>query len=245
MRYRIVYFFLLFLKVVSRVFYTFEVQWIGKMARDPWQSYRLVAVLNHTSLYEFLYAGIVPDKFLRRMAHRGIVPIAAKTMDRPIVGKFWRFVAGNVVSISRERDHTWKKVMESVDPLSMAIILPEGRMKRADGRDSFGRPLTVRSGIADLIETIPEGQMLLVYSQGLHHIHIPDQSVFPKLFRSVRLRLEPLDIAQYRDTLKARSEAEGATFVKTVIADVSARRDRYSTSNVGTRDEVDLEKAPA
>ncbi len=97
-----------------------------------------------------------------------------------------------MVSISRGRDETWQQVMESVDPRSMVVILPEGRMKRKNGLDSFGRPLTVRSGIADLIDAIPEGKMLLAYSQGLHHVHIPDHSRFPRLFRPVRLRIETL-----------------------------------------------------
>lgn len=184
MRYRIVYWFLTLLKIIARCFYRIEIQWVGKMPQDPWHDYRLVAVLNHTSLYEFLFAGMVPNKFLVRMAHFGTVPIASKTMERPVVGKFWSIVAGNVVSISRERDHTWKKVIASVDPRSMVIILPEGRMKRKGGRDSFGRVLTVRSGIADLVEAIPEGNMLLAYSQGLHHVHIPDHSFFPKLFQT-------------------------------------------------------------
>lgn len=237
MRYRIVYGFLLLVKTLSRCFYSYEVQWLGKMPEDPWQDYRLVAVLNHTSLFEFLFAGIVPDKFLRRMARYGLVPIASKTMKRPLVGKFWRFIAGNVVSISRERDQTWKKVLESVDPRSMALILPEGRMKRGTGLDSDGKPMTVRGGIADLIEAIPEGKMLLAYSQGLHHVQIPDQSLLPRLFQPLRMRLEALDVAEYRAALRANG-ATGKKLVTAVVADLTARRDRYCTSDVGARDEV-------
>jgi hypothetical protein len=239
MRYRIVYAFLLLVKTLSRCFYTYEVQWIGKVPADPWQDYRLVAVLNHTSLFEFLFAGIVPNKFLRRMATYGLVPIASKTLDRPLVGKFWRFIAGNVVSISRERDRTWKKVMESVDPRSMVLILPEGRMKRVDGLDSNGKPMTVRAGIADLIEATPEGKMLLAYSQGLHHVQIPDHSLVPRLFQPVRMRLEAIDLAQYHAALRARG-AKGKKLVTAVVADLTARRDRYCTSDVGARDEVAL-----
>lgn len=237
MRYRIVYGFLLLVKSLSRCFYSYEAQWLGKLPEDPWQDYCLVAVLNHTSLFEFVFAGIVPNKFLRRMARYGLVPIASKTLDRPLVGKFWRFIAGNVVSISRERDQTWKKVMESVDPRSMVLILPEGRMKRVDGLDSYGKPLTVRGGIADLIEAIPEGKMLLAYSQGLHHVHIPDHSLLPRLFQPVRMRLEALDVAEYRDALRSHG-SEGKKLVAAVVADLTARRDRYCTSDVGARGEV-------
>ena len=245
MRYRIVYFLLVLLKALARAFYPIEVQWIGKTPEDPWQDYRLVALLNHTSLYEVLFAGIVPNKFLWRMARHGIVPIASKTINRPLAGKLWRLVAGNVVSISRERDETWKKVMDSVDPQTMAVLLPEGRMKRVDGCDSFGRPLTVRSGLADLIEAIPEGKMLLGYSQGLHHIHIPDHDSLPRLFQAVRMRLEPVDIAEYRQAMIERAGGTGRPYVAAVIADITARRDRYCTSDVGARDEIDVgEESP-
>lgn len=245
MRYRIVYLFLLVVKWAARCFYSVEVQWIGKMPEDPWQDYRLVAVLNHTSLFEFLFAGVVPNKFLRRMARHGLVPIAAKTVERPVTGKFWRLVAGNVVSISRGRDETWQKVMKSVDPRSMVIILPEGRMKRKNGLDSFGRPLTVRSGIADLIRAIPDGKMLLAYSQGLHHIHIPDHSRFPKLFQPVRLRIEALDVARYRQAMRDRAGGDGDLFTTAVIEDLTARRDRYATSDLGERDEIAPVPAPS
>lgn len=240
MRYRIIYFLLVLTKMLARAFYSIEVQWIGKVPEDPWQDYRLVAVLNHTSLYEVLFAGLVPNKFLWRLARHGLVPIASKTIERPLSGKFWRLVAGNVVSVSRERDETWKKVMESVDPRSMVVILPEGRMKRKDGRDSFGRPLTVRGGIADLIEATAEGKMLLAYSQGLHHIHIPDHSLFPKLFQGVRLRLEALDVGEYRRAMVERAGGNGKPYVTAVVEDITARRDRYCTSDFGARDEVDF-----
>jgi hypothetical protein len=232
MRNFIAYAFLRFLGRFGYLFYTYEEKWVGEVPATPWESeYRLVAILNHTSLFEFLFAGIPTDSFLRRMAHHGVVPIAAKTMDRPLVGKFWALIAGNVVPISRERDHTWKKVMASVDPESMVVIMPEGRMKRANGLDGHGRPMVVRPGIAELLETIPDGKMLIAYSQGLHHIQVPGQH-FPNLFQPLRMRLEEVDIAAYHESIKAR----GGKFRNQVVADLMERRDRYCTSNVGERD---------
>ncbi len=238
MRYWIIYWFLLALKLFSRCFYSHEAQWVGETPERPWQDYRLIAILNHTSLFEFVFAGIVPNTFLWRMARYGLVPIASKTLDRPFIGAFWRQIAGNVVSISRERDQTWKKVMESVDPRSMVIILPEGHMKRANGLDSKGRPLLVRGGIADLIEAIPDGKMLLAYSQGLHHIHIPDHSRFPRFFQPVRMRFEALDVEDYRAAIREQGGGEDKKFRKAVVGDLTARRDRYCTSDVGGRDEA-------
>jgi len=231
MRHRLVYSLLYLLRRFNRLFYTFEEQWVGEVPEEPWTSdYRLVAIINHTSLFEFLYAGLPPDRFMLRMARHGLVPVASKTMDRPFVGKFWRAIAANVVSISRERDHTWAKVLESVDSDSMVIIAPEGRMKRANGLDAFGRPLTIRPGIAELLEALGEGKMLLAYSQGLHHVQIPGQHM-PNLFRTLRMRLEEVDVASYCEAMRAR----GGKFKDVVVDDLTARRDRYCTSDVGEK----------
>ena len=232
MRYFLVYWLLRAVKTGSRLFYSYDWSWVGEVPSQPWGKYRLVAILNHTSLFEFLLAGGVPNSFLRRMSRHGIVPIAAKTIDRPLVGKFWKIIAGNVVPITRERDHTWEQVVDSIGPDSMVIILPEGRMKRANGLDQYGRPLVVRGGIADLLEAMPDGKILVAYSTGLHHIQAPGERL-PRLFQKVTLRLEELDIPTYREA--RQREAEGMDtkigFKKRVIADLTARRDRYCDPN--------------
>lgn len=235
-----VYLFLLFVGLLSRLFYRYQQWWIGKTPADPWAvPFRVVAILNHTSLFEFLYAGITSRHFLWRMARHGTVPIADITIKRPIVGLFWRFIAGNIVAVSRERDATWDKVMASIsDPDAMVIILPEGRMKRANGLDKYGRPLAVRGGIADLVRSIPEGEMLLAYSQGLHHIQIPGEHL-PRFFKPVRMRLEIVDIRAYREMLMEglEDDEDHMAFRKRVIQDLTVRRDRYCTSNRGGEDE--------
>jgi hypothetical protein len=216
---------LLMLKGTSRALYTHDWRWVGKVPeKAAWDGYRLVAILNHTSLYEVLLAGGIPRTFIRRMAKKGIVPVASKTIDRPLIGTFFKLVAGNVVSISRERDETWEKVMTSVDPNSMVIILPEGRMKRANGLDGHGRPLVIRSGIHDLLKTIPDGKMLLAYSHGLHHIQVPGQT-FPKLFKTINLRLEELDIATYKASLA--EDLKGKSLKAAMLADLTLRRDHH------------------
>jgi len=188
-----------------------------------------VTVLNHTSLFEVLLAGVPPNSFLWRMARYGVVPVASKTTERPILGKFYKLIAGNVVAISRERDHTWEAVLKSIDPRSMVVILPEGRMKRANGLDAYGRPLVVRGGIADILAATREGRWLSCYSLGLHHVQIPGQGL-PKLFKTVRLRLEVIDVAAYCAALPAD---DPEAFRAGVIADLTERRDRYCTSDVG------------
>ena len=105
----------------------------------------------------------------------------------------------------------------------MVMILPEGRMKRANGLDSEGKPMTVRGGIADILETIGEGRMLLAYSGGLHHVQIPGDR-FPRLFKTIRINLEVVDIGAYRDARMAEA-GNPRGFKRAVVDDLERRRD--------------------
>lgn len=232
MRSAFVFLLLAFVRIVSRIFYRHDWAWVGAQEADPWRhDFRLVAILNHTSLYEFLFAGGVPWSFLRRMAWHGVLPIADKTLKRPLVGTFWKLIVSNVVAVSRERDQTWERMLASIAPDSMVMILPEGRMKRATGLDLEGNPMTIRGGIADIIRTIPEGRMLIAYSQGLHHIQVPGQ-LLPRLFKTTRVLLESVDIATYRAGLTAQATGDGKALKKAIVADLTRRRDLYCVSDL-------------
>jgi hypothetical protein len=224
MRSYIVFLVLLIVKLLSRLFYRVDMRWIGDVPPEPWRGVRLAAILNHTSLYEALFAGACPTHFLWRLARHGVVPVAQKTADRAVVGRFYGMVAARVVPITRERDESWSEVLRQIDPDAMVIILPEGRMKRANGLDSEGKPMTVRGGIADILETMGEGRMLIAYSGGLHHVQVPGER-FPRLFKTIRMRLEAVDMAAYR---AARLEEGGARgFRRAVVRDLERRRDLY------------------
>jgi 1-acyl-sn-glycerol-3-phosphate acyltransferase len=217
-----VFFLLLGLKAFARTFYRLRSRWVGEMPGRPWADLRIVVVLNHTSLFEVLYAGVPPASFLWRLARHGLLPAANKTTNRPFVGLLFKLIARNVIPISRQRDHTWTQVLQRIDPDSMVVMAPEGRMKRATGLDLQGQPLTVRGGIADILEAIPKGRMLIAYSGGLHHVQVPGERL-PRFFRAVGLLIETVDIEAYRAEMSRR---EG-DFKLAVKADLEARRDRY------------------
>lgn len=223
MRPLLVYLMLRGVKAVSRLLFHHDMRWIGEVPRDPWADLRLVVILNHTSLYEPLFAGGVPNRFLWSVASRAVVPVAQKTATRPLVGRFFSRVAAEVEPVTRERDHTWERfVARAREPGRLAVILPEGRMKRRDGLDRHGEPMTIRGGIADLIREIPDGRMLLAYSGGLHHVQAPGDR-WPRLFQVIRMRLESLEIADYRSRLMSEAGEEG--FKRAVIRDLTRRRD--------------------
>jgi hypothetical protein len=214
---------LITLKYVSRIFYRHDFEWVGDVLPNPWRHIRLVAFLNHTSLFEPVFLTGVPNHFIWRLAAHGVVPAAEKTTGRPLVGMIFKFVAHHVVAITRERDHTWFQLLNRIDPQSMVIILPEGRMKRANGLDLQGNPMSVRGGIADILLAMNEGRMLIAYSGGLHHVQFPGG--LPRVFKTVRLRLEIIDIASYIEEMMRNGGAE--QFKKNVMRDLDRRRDAY------------------
>lgn len=220
------YFLLLTIKHASRLFYRFEVTWIGKEPPGPWDDLRILSMLNHTSLFEWLYAGAAPNHLLKRIAHHALVPIADKTVNRPIVGRFFKALAPHFTSITRQADHTWQGVLDSLEGHAMVIILPEGRMMRANGLDKYGKPMTVRGGVADILRAVPEGRMLIVYCGGLHHVQVPGQ-MFPKLFKTLRIAFEMVDISEYKESLEESTDPGSGRFKTRVKADLEARRDRY------------------
>lgn len=224
MRTWFVYAMLLLMKGLSRFFYRMESAWVGEVPQDdPWSRLRIVAILNHTSLFEPIFAAGVPNRFLERVARHGVVPVAQKTIDRPIVGWLFRVIAAHVVPISRQRDATWSEVLaKTEDPKAMVAILPEGRMMRRNGLDKEGKPMSVRGGIADILEAVPEGRMLLAYSGGLHHVQAPGDGL-PRLFRTIRMRFEVVEIERYREQLGVG----GPAFREAVIEDLTRRRDAY------------------
>ncbi len=225
MRRYFVFLFLTYISLLARLLWRVRLAWVGTPPADPWGAFRVVCLLHHTSLFEWLFVGGVPLKFLWRVACHGVVPAAEKTLRRPIVGWFFKGIAAHVVSITRERDHTWRDVLSRIDPDSMVLILPEGRMMRPGGLDSEGRPMTVRGGIADILDAIPAGPMLLAYSGGLHHVQAPGQHL-PRLFRTIRMNLEWVDIASYREEMRGPGGSDAA-FRRAVVSDLERRRDLY------------------
>lgn len=217
--------FLRLLKIWSRLFYRCEFEWMGETPDPPWDDLYIFTVMNHTSLYEWLFTGGLPNHFLKRISTRGHVPVADKTISRPFLGIFLRLLAPHMISITREPDHTWQAVIDRLDEDSMVIIFPEGRMKRANGLDKHGKPMTSRGGIADLITAIPSGRMLIAYSGGLHHVQSPGQRL-PRLFKTIRMAFEFVDIEEYRSRML--EQGTGEKFKRAVREDLDARRDLHS-----------------
>jgi len=189
-----------FLKVVTYPFYRFDNKWLSEEKYDALDKVKLVVLLNHTSLYETLFVRLAPFRFLWRIARHMLVPVADITTNRPLVGRFFHALVPGVVPISRKRDESWATFLGRINHEAIVAILPEGRMRRRDGKDKHGKPMSVRAGIADIIEKIDSGNILFVYSGGLHHIQVPGQTL-PKLFKRIKTHMEMVSVEEYKDAL--------------------------------------------
>lgn len=210
------------IKLFARTFYTVKLTWLHPLNEDPWKDIKLIALLNHTSLFEPLFLGAAPWRLLWRLAGRIIAPGADVTMDRPVAGWFLKYIAPKMVPISRERDETWDNFLDAIEPESVVIIAPEGRMRRANGLDKNGNPMSVRGGVADILEVLPEGEMVIIYSGGLHHVQVPGQGL-PKLFKTIQIQCEKLNIQEYINQMQQVPEL---SFKKAVIQDMEVRMER-------------------
>lgn len=184
-------------KTMSWIFYRGRYKWLEPVPKHKWKDIRLMVFLNHTSLYEPLFSQIIPYSYLWHLAGHFNIPGADVTLDRPLVGTFWKLMVPNIASVSRKKDATWENYLDSIQKDSVVMIAPEGRMKRPNGLDRFGKPMTVRGGVADIIESIDEGHMVLCLSGGLHHVQAPGQH-FPNLFKTIEMNFSYIDIKEYK-----------------------------------------------
>ncbi|MBG60801.1 MAG: hypothetical protein CMJ16_10110 [Peredibacter sp.] len=205
------------IRIFAKIFYRFKINWLTGSQAD-WDEIRYVVFLNHTSLFEPLYLGAAPSWFVTKLSKKMVAPAADKTLNRPIVGKFWKLLFPGIISISRKMDATWRQFMQALENKSIIIIAAEGRMKRANGLDANGRPMTVRSGVADILDQLDGGKMLVAYSGGLHHIQIPGQKI-PRLFKTMKLNFDILDISDYKNSFPV----EGIQWKRAVVRDMQER----------------------
>ena len=191
------FFILISIKVFSKIFYRYKIHWPEK--EIIWDDIKLIVFLNHTSLFEFLFIGFLPVSFLWKLSKRMIAPGADKTLDRPVVGAFFKLFSPGMTSISRKRDDTWEHFMNSIAANSIILIAPEGRMKRKNGLDLDGNKMTVKPGVVDILSGLNSGQMIVAHSAGLHHVQIPDEGL-PRIFKTLEIRLSVFDIKTYTES---------------------------------------------
>ena len=194
-------------KTLSHILFRGKFNWITPAPNKPWSQARLMVFLNHTSLYEPLFIQHLSFSFLWQLVGRINIPGADITLNRPIVGRFWKMMLPNISSVTRKKDDSWINYLNSIKPDSMILIAPEGRMKRPGGLDKFGKSMNVKGGVADILENLNDGAMILCISGGLHHIQSPGQ-IFPRLFKTIHMNLAYIDIKEYKEKFQSLSPRE-------------------------------------
>lgn len=216
------------IKIIANIFYEFEVNWLSPEYENPCKALKdvkLLILLNHTSLYEPVYIGVLPIRFLWRFTRKVIFPIASKTLDRPLVGSFWKILASKKASLTRKRDDSWHNFLNMIDDNCHVVFAPEGRMKRVTGLDLHGNKMTIRGGTSEILNKMNSGKILIMYSGGLHHLQSPGQ-IFPKPFKKLKLNLQLLDIQQYKTNIESKS----GDFKNEVVKDLQYRLENYCPS---------------
>lgn len=211
-------------KIFCRFFFRYEVTWVNDKPLKDWSDVRLYAFFNHTSLFEPIFISTMPFSFIWRGCKHAIVPAADKTMNRPIVGKVFLLMAPKMVSISRKKDATWSGFLDKVDEHSVICIAPEGRMKRTNGLDSNGKPMSVRGGISDILMGLDDGLVIWAYSGGLHHVQAPG-SLKVHLFQTVKLRYHYMTIKDYKAQFNT---TDPKRFKVAVVKDLEERMKQYT-----------------
>jgi len=214
-------------KILSSLFYFFNINWIGADKLSQWRDIRIVVFLNHTSLFEVLFLKIAPFKFIWKISKHLVIPGADITLNRPILGKYIKMLIPGCLPITRKNDETWQYFLAQMSPESVIAILPEGRMKRKNGLDKSGKPMSVRGGTSDILDYVDEGQLLFIYSGGLHHIQAPGDR-FPKVFKTIHVNMEMLTIKEYKQSITHGGEL---TFKKAVMADLNHRLNHAIPTN--------------
>jgi hypothetical protein len=181
--------------------------------RIPWKNIKLMVFLNHTSLYEPLFIQILPLSYLWHLSGHFTVPVADITIKRPIVGFIFKLMIPNMVVTNRKNDGSWSQFISSNKHKDVVLILPEGRMKRPNGLDKYGKPMSVRGGVADLILSIDDGEMLIALSGGLHHVQAPGQ-MFPKLFKNIFMNLDFINLKDYKNSFPGNSREKKLAIVE-------------------------------
>ncbi len=207
------------IKLFVKLFYKVEVSYIDDNEESFWTNdITVFAFLNHTSLFEPLLFASIPNRFFKENLKRVVVPAADVTMDRPLVGRLYKSFFPQVVPITRKRDASWQEFKKKIRENSLVVIAPEGRMMRENGLDKHGKPMTIKSGIADILKETNEGFLVLANSGGLHHVQKPGEPFF-RLFKTLKISYEKISIPEYKKLI----HFEDRDYQRQVVNDLTAR----------------------
>jgi hypothetical protein len=212
------------IKIFARIAFKFDLSYShGQSANTVFTDIRLAILLNHTSLAEPLFLGVFPWIFVRQIARSALIPIASETGIRPLIGRGFKILAPNVVLLSRKRDATWDEFLNRITQKSLIMFIPEGRMKRRNGLDKNGQPMSLRGGICDILTTVNRGKMLVAYSGGLHSVNCPGETGF-HLGKHLSIHVESIELEGFLEPF-ASLGLGSKQWREAILGELTRRRD--------------------
>lgn len=212
--------FLSLLKLCGYIIYPSKLETIDHEKID-WDHVSLILVLNHTSLFEFVFGVALPFRYLWKLSNKLVLPVAQDTLNRVVPRFVFSYIAPKTVGLTRKRDRSWSEFLSKIDADDICIFMPEGQMKRKNGLNKFGKKMIVRQGVLEVLKKYRSKNMVIFYSKGLHHVLAPGDR-FPRFFRKIEAKLQYVSVDEY---LKGFDHLENAA--ELVAIDLQKRRDRY------------------
>ncbi|MDG1733916.1 MAG: 1-acyl-sn-glycerol-3-phosphate acyltransferase [Thalassotalea sp.] len=218
------FFFLVLCKLLAKFFYRFDQHWYSSHQNDDWRKVKVIIILNHTSLFEPIFLRSVPTSFLWQLSKHLTLPAAEETLKRPVVGKLLKALVPKCIPISRKYDESWDNFINQICNQNILAIMPEGRMKRRDGLDKHGKAMDIKIGVVDILSKINRGNILFVYSGGLHHVQSPGDKL-PKLFKTIKVNFEITDVENYKQSFY---HLDKGVYQQAIISDLQHRLNHKS-----------------
>ncbi|TRX56988.1 1-acyl-sn-glycerol-3-phosphate acyltransferase [Thalassomonas sp. M1454] len=213
------FFFLVLCKFLAKLFYRFDQHWYSSHQDDDWKQVKVIIILNHTSLFEPIFLRSIPISLLWQLSKHLTLPAAQETLKRPIVGRILKALVPKCIPISRKYDQSWDDFLDQITNDSILAIMPEGRMKRINGLDKHGKAMDIKRGVVDILSKVEQGNVLFVYSGGLHHVQAPGNRL-PRLFKKIKVNFEIIDLEVYKQSFY---HLDNSVYQQSIISDLEHR----------------------
>ncbi|MDG2392626.1 MAG: hypothetical protein P8M49_03880, partial [Thalassotalea sp.] len=93
-----------------------------------------------------------------------------------------------------------------------------------DGLDKHGKAMDIKIGVVDILSKINRGNILFVYSGGLHHVQSPGDKL-PKLFKTIKVNFEITDVENYKQSFY---HLDKGVYQQAIISDLQHRLNHKS-----------------
>lgn len=184
--------------ILVKILYRCSWTWIGKNSDRGFQDMKALFLMNHTSYADHMIFVLVPINVIYKMFWNARIAVAQHQVKN--FKGLLQYLENNIVPLSRQRDDSWNNYLSNANAKSIFVMYPEGTRMSPEGLDKNGKKVRVKGGVADILELLPDGDIVILYLDGFYEI-LGAGMKFPKLFKKVRVTAEVVDIAALKHEL--------------------------------------------